>query len=100
MGIAPNDHDVQTVQTDDLRSLSVAADDLSPSLRIVAAIADTIGTDPATMAPLFRTVDTEALDRLLASDTVLEVVFEYQGHAIEVGSDGHVTIDGEDVEVH
>ena len=99
MGIAQNDHDVLTTLDDGLQSLSSTDDELAPSLRIVAAIAETTDADPATMAPLFRTIDTEALDHLLAAETPLEVVFEYQGRAIEVSTDGHVSVDGQEYEV-
>lgn len=64
-------------------------------MRVVTAIAEATGGDPTTMAPLYETVDTDALNRLLQSDAALEIVFEHEGHAIEVGDDGVVTVDGE-----
>jgi len=99
MGIAPNDHDVLTDLGNGSDSLTTANEELAPSLRVVTAIAKATGDDPATMAPLFRSIDTDALDNLLDADTQLEVVFEYQGRAIEVSTDGYVSVDGREYEV-
>lgn len=66
----------------------------SPVVRVVTAVADELGVDPVAMTPLYDTLDADALDRILRTDTRLEVVFEHDGHAIEVVSDGTVTVDG------
>jgi hypothetical protein len=66
----------------------------TPVVRIVTAVADELDVDPREMTPLYETLDTDALDRLLRTDASIEVVFEHDGHAIEVGSDGAVTVDG------
>lgn len=82
----------------DNAQLAVSTNRSEPaSLSVVTAIAEATGTDPTTMEPLYQTVDTDALNRLLETDAALEVVFEYDGHAIEVGSDGSVTVDGEEI---
>ncbi|GAB3691787.1 hypothetical protein GCM10028857_29610 [Salinarchaeum chitinilyticum] len=68
-----------------------------PSLAVATAIADATGSDPTTMAPLYETVDTDALNRLLRTDASVEIVFEYEGHAVEVQGDGGVTVDGDEI---
>lgn len=98
MGIATDDEsDVQTARTNARRTTLSTRSNEPPSLDVVTAIATATGSDPTTMAPLYETVDTDALDRLLQSDASIEIVFEYEGHAIEVGSDGVVTVDGDEV---
>lgn len=94
MGIATNDdHDLQTT-SDDIEAESNASLTGSPVVRVVTAVADELGLDPVAMDPLYETIDTDALDRLLESDATLEVVFEHDGHAIEIESDGTVAVDG------
>jgi len=68
----------------------------SPSLRVVEALADATDTDPLELEPLYNVVDPEALDRLFRTDSGVpaSVRFEYDGHTVEVGSDGSVSIDG------
>ncbi|WP_248518072.1 HalOD1 output domain-containing protein [Salinarchaeum laminariae] len=96
MGIAPNDDlELQASPADGAQTAVPVSSQEPPSLTIVTAIANAIGDDPTAMNPLYETVDTDALDRLLESDATLEIVFEYEGHAVEVGSDGVVTVDGE-----
>lgn len=97
-GIATND-DAQTTRTTDAQSLSTEYAQNSPSLRIVAAVSDAIDADPTSIPPLYDTVDPEALDRLLDAETAIEVVFEYEGHAVEITGDGTVTVDGVEREV-
>lgn len=98
MRIVPNDEsDVQTATTNDGQMAQSARSNGPPSLRVVRAIAEAIDDDATTMEPLYETVDTDALDRLLELDTSLEIVFEYEGHAIEARSDGVVTVDGNEV---
>lgn len=93
MGIATNDEDTQT-RNADVHSLSANQLQNSPSLRVVAAISNALDVKPTSIPPLYDTIDPEALDRLLASEAAVEIVFEYEGHAIEIASDGSVTVDG------
>lgn len=67
----------------------------SPSLHVIEAIADATDADPATMPPLYDTVDPDALDAMLDADATVEIVFEYDGHAIEISGDGDVLVDGQ-----
>jgi|AntRauTorcE11898_2_1112593.scaffolds.fasta_scaffold62552_2 hypothetical protein len=95
MGIATDSElDSQTSQ-DDGRT----ADDLepfeSPSLHVIDAIATATGTDPVSLPPLYDTIDPEALDAVLNTEATIEVVFEYDGHAVEVTGDGEVLVDGQ-----
>ncbi|MEY7849186.1 HalOD1 output domain-containing protein [Natrarchaeobius sp. A-rgal3] len=68
----------------------------SPSLRVVDALASATDTDPLDLEPLYDVVDPEALDQLFRDDVDVSgrVQFSYDGHAVEVGSDGTVTVDG------
>lgn len=75
-------------------TLDVAHD--SPSLRIIDALAAATDTDPLELDPLYDVVDPEALDRFLAADPTGEatVAFGYDGHSVEVRSDGAIAVDG------
>lgn len=65
------------------------------SVRVVEAIAAATETDPFDMEPpLYDAINPEALDRLFRPDANCRVTFEYEGHAVEVGSDGTVSVDG------
>ena len=68
----------------------------SPSLRVVDALAEATDTDPLELEPLYNVVDPEALDRLFRADADIpaSVRFEYEGHTVEVRSDGTVVVDG------
>lgn len=92
MGIVIDDeHDTQS-QNGTLSVPSEAPE--AASVNVVSAIATALDEDPTTMDPLYETIDSDALDRLLETDVPIEVVFEYRGHAIEVDGDGTVTVDG------
>lgn len=92
MGIVIDDeHDTQS-QNGTLSVPSEAPE--AASVNVVSAIATALDEDPTTMDPLYETIDSDALDRLLETDVPIEVVFEYHGHAIEVDGDGTVTVDG------
>lgn len=71
----------------------------APSVRVATVIADATGEDPTTMSPLYHAVDTDALDSLLQADTEFVLAFDYEGHEVEVRSNGHVGIDGAEYEV-
>jgi hypothetical protein len=93
MGTATDDFEFETT-TDSGQTATEQERTGSPVVRVVTAIADELGVDPVAMTPLYDTIDTDALDRLLQTDARLEIVFEHDGHAIEVASDGTLTIDG------
>lgn len=63
-------------------------------MRIVEAVAATDDIDPLQLEPLYRVIDTDALSSLCLTDTDLNVTFEYNGHTVEVWSDGRVVVDG------
>lgn len=94
MGIASEEEIEFETTNDDATADQALGGTGSPVVRIVTAVADELDVDPVAMTPLYETLDTDALDRLLDTDATLEVVFEHDGHAIEVGSDGTVTVDG------
>lgn len=66
---------------------------------IVTAVARVESVDPVDLSePVFRFVDPDALDALVASapaDTDLSVTFEAWDHEIEIDGDGTIRIDGE-----
>lgn len=96
MGIATtDDHDTQTIRGTDLSTEASSGTTRAPSMRVVTAVARATDRDPTAMAPLYEAIDTDALDRVLEADAVVEVVFEYQGHAVEVTGDGRVSVDGD-----
>lgn len=66
-----------------------------PSMRVVEAIARATGGDPAEMAPLYGSVDPDALDRLFERGVDVRFRFEYQGRLVEVHGDGTILVDGE-----
>lgn len=45
------------------------------------------GCDPATLPPLYRAVDPEALTAVLESPAVVTVRFEYAGYEVVIGPD-------------
>jgi len=66
---------------------------------IVTEVARIESVDPVDLSePVFRFVDPDALDALVASaraDTDLSVTFEAWGHEIGIDGDGTIRIDGE-----
>ncbi|AGB17527.1 hypothetical protein Halru_2957 [Halovivax ruber XH-70] len=68
-----------------------------PSLRVVEAVAEADGVDPAMLdPPLYEVLDPEALDRLFAptpTDPSRGTVrFDYRGHEVTVRADGTVDV--------
>lgn len=66
---------------------------VSPSEQIVYSVAEQTNTDPLLLPPLYDTIDTDALDRLVSSLESGEFQFQYAGHTVTIHSDGavHVT---------
>ena len=68
------------------------------SERIVEAVADETGTDPADLEPLYYSVDPESLDALYGDGTVCadrngcRVRFRHAGQRITVAPEGSVTV--------
>lgn len=95
MGIVTDaDHDPRASH-DENETATETGQSGSPSLHVIQAIADATDADPATMPPLYDAVDPDALDAVLDADATVEVVFEYDGRAIEVTGDGEVVVDGQ-----
>jgi len=63
---------------------------------IVQAIADHTETDPLEMTPLATVIDTDALEALVRTGSGVRVTFQYGDHAVDVGANGVVTVDGEE----
>jgi hypothetical protein len=67
-----------------------------PSAAIVDAIAEATERDPTALPPLYRSVDSDALDTLLTRGMQrgehVHVSFTYDGVRVSVGSDGNLSI--------
>lgn len=67
-----------------------------PCVAVVSALAVVTDTDPTTVDPLHETVDTDALDALLARNPVdgcdISVAFTVDGHDVTVTSGGALTV--------
>lgn len=75
-----------------------SADDWTASERVVSAVADRIGADPAALDPLYEVVDPDALDalfeprRLHPDRSDPRVSFAYCGCDVVVSADGGVRV--------
>lgn len=67
--------------------------------QVVYAVANAHGVDPVDLAPLYETIDPEALDDLFRSGCDGSITFTYEGHEVEVHGDGPATVDGTPVTV-
>jgi len=66
-----------------------------PSVAVATAVAVATDRDVTEMAPLGNSVDTDALDELVAGsrgDGSLHVAFRYEGVDVRVASDGEITV--------
>lgn len=61
--------------------------------QVILAVAETTGTDPLDLPPLYDTIDSDALDTLADDMTTGTISFTYVGYDITVHSDGTATID-------
>ncbi|MFB9806091.1 HalOD1 output domain-containing protein [Haladaptatus pallidirubidus] len=66
-----------------------------PSETVLEAVATVEETEPWNLQPpLYGSLDPDALDSLLMSETPPEqVAFAYLGHDVTVGCDGHVIVE-------
>lgn len=65
------------------------------SWRLIGTIATAADVDPLALEPrLGDVVDVDALVRLVEGDALDEVHFEFGGHTVAVGGDGHVSVAG------
>lgn len=74
--------------------VTVRTNDPELSTRVIEAIAAETEADPLAMEPLYRVIDTDALDALFQGATQGVIRFAYDGHEIEAHSDGTVLVDG------
>lgn len=71
-----------------------------PSVQLVEQVAETKGVDTTELSPLFRTINSDALDALVESqpaegDGLQAVAFWYEGCLVRVLGDGRVEVDSE-----
>ncbi|MFY4814048.1 HalOD1 output domain-containing protein [Haloarcula argentinensis] len=67
-----------------------------PSAAVTEYISAMTGREQTDFAPLYETIDPEALDSLLDSpkrSTPVSISFEYAGHSVTVRSDGELVIE-------
>lgn len=65
--------------------------DRPPSMTVVSAVADSEGTDPTELPPLYRAIDPDVLDSLI-EDRSVAVSFEYYGYSIAFDRAGTVEL--------
>jgi hypothetical protein len=76
--------------------MSTESDRVTPA--VLETLEEATGTDRLELPPRYETIDTEALDRLIASlsgaDDVEPATFQftYAGHRVSVTADGDVTV--------
>lgn len=65
-----------------------------PAVRVAEEVAEAKGVDVLDLDPLFETINSDALDALLANaDRDVEVTFEYEGYAVRIRGDGQISLD-------
>jgi hypothetical protein len=64
------------------------------SERVIRTVAEATDTDPATLPPLYESVDPDALNELVESMSDGEISFTYVGREVTVDSDGGVRLAG------
>lgn len=88
----------ETVLKTELAGESTEHDATEPSVRVVNEVAAATDADPLSMAPLYETIDPDALDQLVAAEIDGYVHFTYAGHEVTVHGDGAVVVDGRTAE--
>lgn len=69
-------------------------DSSDTAVDVVSAVARATNTDPLSLEPrLCDVVDPDALERVVESEAVSAVTFDYDGHTVVVDGDGTVTVD-------
>lgn len=87
------------LRTSDIESKTYQArfdqDETTPSMAVVAGLAELTGTEPDALVPLQRSIDTDALDRLVGDTRSGErsVSFRVETYSVTVRSDGFLSID-------
>lgn len=65
----------------------------APSTGVIETVADATDREPLALDPLYHSVDTDALDRLVvSSQKETTVTFSYAGRDVTVHSDGTVAV--------
>lgn len=64
------------------------------SAAITRAVADTLGTDPVELAPLYAAIDPDGLATLFGhrTETPVTVTFQFEGCTVVVSSEGDITV--------
>lgn len=67
------------------------------SVTVARSVADAEGVSPLELEPLGSVVDTDALNRLVNSETssgpaIRSIEFTYEGYGVTVHEDGHVEV--------
>jgi len=68
----------------------------TPTGTVLKAVSEVTGTEETSLAPLYRVVDPDALNKLIAGQSTeqrkISVSFIYAGHHVAVRADGSVTV--------
>lgn len=85
MGDEPDDH------TRDIIHREFDPDDCTPKTDVVKVIADLEDEEPATLSPLYTTIN-DIIDKIFANppapDAQVEITFTYEGYRITIHQDG------------
>lgn len=65
--------------------------------QVIYAVANADGVAPTDLAPLYDTIDPDALDSLFESDSAGTIAFTYEGHDVVV-RESVATVDGTPVD--
>ena len=66
----------------------------SPTVAVAEAIAEAAGLDATELAPLYGSIDTEAMDDLLTSAADARLTFTHRGYEVTVSGAGEVSVSG------
>ncbi|WP_144060755.1 HalOD1 output domain-containing protein [Salinarchaeum sp. Harcht-Bsk1] len=71
------------------------SNDVEPSVRVVEAVAEATGCDPAALPTLYDAVDVDALNQLLRNvdaDETLSIRIEYAERIVEIEAGGPIRV--------
>lgn len=68
----------------------------TPANTVISAVAEVTDSDPVELPPLYRTIETDALNRLFLSnpsDSEIRVSFQYEGCEVTIEGSGEVRVE-------
>ncbi|MFD1515170.1 HalOD1 output domain-containing protein [Halomarina rubra] len=93
---SPNDAaELASSATYDHRAIHETDADRSLSVTVVTAVGEALDADPTAVAPLYHSIDPDALDTLFApadDASMARLMFEHEGCSVDVRGDGEVLV--------